>query len=82
MVWRIKFTLIGPKEVDGAREKYKMTIFTAVLMAGHYNYNVYLVCSLHLLNTVSQSTHSFVFSDKACDLICQPKLQKVISGQC
>ena len=33
-----------------------MTMFTAVLTAGHYNYSVCLVCSLHLLITVSQST--------------------------
>lgn len=55
MVWRTKFTLIGPKEVGGVREKHKMTIFTAVLMVG-------LACSLQLLITVSQSTRSFVVS--------------------
>ena len=33
-----------------------MTMFTAVLTAGLYNYSVCLVCSLQLLITVSQST--------------------------
>lgn len=47
---------MGQKEGDGVKESGKMTMFTAVLTAGHYNYSVYLVCSLHLLITVSQST--------------------------
>ena len=59
-----------------------MTMFTAALIAGHYNYNVCLVCSLHLLITVSQSTNSFVFLDIACYLLRQAKLQKVTPGQC
>ena len=33
-----------------------MTVFTVVLTAGHYDYSVYLMCSLHLLITMSQST--------------------------
>lgn len=49
MVWRTKFTLIGQKEVDGAKETYTMTVFTAVLMAGHCNYSLCSACSLHLL---------------------------------
>lgn len=57
-------------------------MFTALLIEGHYNYSVCLVCSLHLLITVSQSTNSFVFLDIACYLLCQAKLQKVTPGQC
>lgn len=44
------------------KKKYKMTIFTAVLMVGHYNYSVCLASVLtSSANHGTRSAHSFVF---------------------
>lgn len=74
MIWRTKFTLMNQKEVDDAKENYKATIFTAVLMVGHYHLE-------HLFSVFTSSVnHSILINP--CYHICPLRLQKVTLRQC
>lgn len=77
---------MGQKEADGAKQKIPND---CTLCRANGAGRVGCAAMIALLSVFTpsvnhnvQSTQSFVFSDKACYLICHPRLPKVSPGQC